>query len=219
MGVQLICSRTYSSCTVQCEEERRPRKDTLEYPPTTSCSSSDTQIRGVESGTPPNLLLLQGQLDEDLLQFFIDVVDAELLKPIFLHRRGDSESASKKRNRKHESPTTRRMITKIHYHHQHENDNEDTLPPSTITRILYITSIRREKTTTTTSTNQPVNKKENVKKTITNQPVNTKRKNVTKTHYLTTSRYRIVMGKRVVQMRTRAHTPQKFQNRRCPRLR
>lgn len=39
-----------------------------------------------------NLLSLQSQLNEDLLQFLVDKVDAELLKAVFLPGRGEKNS-------------------------------------------------------------------------------------------------------------------------------
>lgn len=39
-------------------------------------------------GYPAHLLCLQGELNKNLLQLFIDEVDAELFKAIFLWRKG-----------------------------------------------------------------------------------------------------------------------------------
>jgi hypothetical protein len=48
----------------------------------------------VTLGCPAHLLCLQRELNKNLLQLFIDEVDAELLKAIFLWRRGKGLSVS-----------------------------------------------------------------------------------------------------------------------------
>lgn len=48
----------------------------------------------MKAGADPYLLCFQRQLDEDLLQLFIDEVNAELLKAIFLYEKEERLSMS-----------------------------------------------------------------------------------------------------------------------------